>query len=327
MEKNKQKVLWSQCCKQQLFLLLVLSLINTIPLGAQCFSSSGNPVGGSQNMGTLNKRVLSCLAFHKTSYSDRYFEGDQISEVDILKNANFNYSGFVVAYGLTRKLTVEAEAGFFINKTKNYNIPAGYSLKGFGPSTLLLSAKVPLIINYEKGFSWAASAGLKTPFKRELQYIDNVRLPFDLQPSTGAFGLAVQSFIMKQNSFTGMRYFLFNRMDLNGTSMDGYHYGASFVNAVFISKHLIKTSSWPVSITMILQLKNEIYRQNSLWDEPEISSGAVKIFAVPQLNFSFHEIWNLSISTDLPLYQNYNHIQLANRMALSLSLSRAFEFY
>ncbi len=67
-----------------------------------------------------------------------------------------------------------------------------------------------------------------------MQYIDNVRLPFDLQSSTGAFGVAIQSYLMKQNSFNGMRYFMFNRIDINGTSKDGYHYGPSIVNAVFI---------------------------------------------------------------------------------------------
>jgi hypothetical protein len=304
-----------------------MAVLLSLPTYSQCFSSSGNPVGGSQNMGTLEKKVLSCIVFYRSSFSDRYFEGSSLSDVSILKNANYNYSGTLLAYGITRGFTLEMEAGYFINKTKNYNIPAGYSLKGFGPANVLLSGKFQLINSIEKGFGWSASVGLKAPFKGELQYVDNVRLPFDLQPSTGAFGVAIQSYMMKQNSFTGMRYFLFNRVDLNGRSRDGYHYGAAFVNALFVSKHLIKTSSWPVSITLIMQVRNEVHRQNAIWDEPEISSGAVKLFASPQVNFSFHETWNLSILSDIPIYQYYNHIQLANRIAFGLSLSRAFPFY
>ncbi|MCK5705158.1 MAG: hypothetical protein KAI29_28600, partial [Cyclobacteriaceae bacterium] len=73
---------------------------NAKPLGAQCFSSSGNPVGGSQNMGTLEKGVLSCIGFYRSSFSDRYFEGSSESGIDILKNANYNYSGSLLAYGL-----------------------------------------------------------------------------------------------------------------------------------------------------------------------------------------------------------------------------------
>lgn len=304
-----------------------LSSLAFVKVNAQCFSSSGNPVGGSQNMGTLEKKVLSCIGFHRSSFSDRYFEGSRVSDINILKNANYNYSGALIAYGLRNGLTLELETGYFINKTKNYNMPAGYSLRGFGLSNLLVSSKFQIINNIEKSFGWSASAGLKVPVKRELQYIDNVRLPFDLQASTGSYGVAFQSYLMKQNSFTGMRYFLFNRIDFNGTSRDGYHYGPSLTNSAFVSRHLIKTSSWPVSITLIFQVRNEVHGRNTIWGEPEISSGSVKFFASPQVNFSIHEIWNISILTDIPVYQYYNHIQLADRIALGVSLSRAFELY
>ncbi len=325
MGERKQSMLWSQFCKFGAVCFFCLILLKPMPLGAQCFSSSGNPVGGSQNMGTLDKGVLSCIGFYRSSFSDRYFKGSQESSVDILKNANYNYTGTLLAYGLIQGVTLEMEAGYFLNKTKNYKIPAGYGLRGFGLANALISSKIQIFNNIERSFGWSASAGLKIPFSREMQSIDDVRLPFDLQASTGAFGVAVQSYLMKQNSFTGMRYFVFNRMDINGTSKDGYHYGPSFVNAVFVSKHLIRTSGWPVSITLIFQIRNEIYQQNELWSEPEISSGSVKLFASPQVNLSFHETWNLSILADLPLYQYYNHIQLANRLALGLSLSRSFQ--
>ncbi len=325
MVKRKLSMLWLQYCRFGVVWAICLILLKTIPLGAQCFSSSGNPVGGSQNMGTLDKGLLSCIGFYRSSFSDRYFEGSKESSVDILKNANYNYAGTLLAYGLAQGVTIEMEAGYFVNKTKNYKIPAGYSLRGFGPANALISSKIQIFNNIEKGIGWSASVGLKIPFSRELQYIDNVRLPFDLQASTGAFGLVVQSYLMKQNSFTGMRYFVFNRMDINGTSKDGYHYGPSFVNAAFVSKHLIRTSGWPVSITLIFQVRNEIHRQNELWSEPEISSGSVKLFASPQVNFSLHETWNLSILTDIPVYQYYNHIQLADRMAFGISLSRSID--
>jgi len=325
MEKKKQSLWLSQYCKPVIICIVSLLLMNSVPVGAQCFSASGNPVGGSQNMGTLDKGVLSSIGFFRSSNSDRYFEGSQESSVDILKNANYNYAGAILAYGIRQGLTLELEGGYFINKTKNYKIPQGYSLRGFGMSNALISAKIQILNNMEKSLGWSASAGLKIPFSREMQSINNVRLPFDLQASTGAYGVALQSYLMKQNSFTGMRYFMFNRIDVNGTSKDGYHYGPGFVNSLFVSKHLIRTSGWPVSITLIFQLRNEIHQQNSIWDEPEISSGFVKIFASPQVNFSFHETWNLSILTDIPVYQYFNHIQLAERFAIGISLSRAFQ--
>jgi len=304
-----------------IFLIIGVWFVSQVANG-QCFSSSGNPVGGSQSMGVLDRGVITVMGFHRYSYFDRYFEGGSRSDVDILRNADFNFSGISLAYGLNQQNSVEAELGYFLNKTKRYKMPAGYSLSGFGLSNAVLLIKRRFYQNHDINLTWTASLGAKIPFKQSLQTIDNVRLPFDLQASTCAFGGVVQSYLVKQNSFTGMRYFLYNRLDLNGTSKDGYHYGMSMINAVFISRHIIRTSSWPVSITLIAQLRNEIRRPNTLNDEIEQSSGSHKFFLSPQVNFSMHDIWNISLMTDIPVYQYYNHVQLADRISVAISVAK-----
>ncbi len=307
------------------FLIGFLLLFMPVAGMGQCFSSAGNPVGGSGNMGTLDKRTLSIVGFYRHSLSDRYFEGDRLSEMDIIKNANYNYLGALLAYGVTDKFTLETELGYFINKTKHYSIPEGYSLKGFGLSNASLSAKYQVFYNPEKKVEFSASAGIKFPFSTNSQVINNVRLPFDLQPSTSTLGAVFQTYLIKQHSYTGMRYFLYNRLEMNAYNRDGYRYGNTFTTSVFISRHLIRTSNWPVSGTVIVQLRNEIRGRSYIHDMIEPSSGSFKFVVSPQLNLAFVEKWNLSFLVDIPVYQYYQNLQLADKAGFAVILVKPLE--
>lgn len=294
---------------------------------AQCFSSAGTPVGGSQQMGMLDPKVLTLSGFFRYGYFDRYFEGDQVSDVDLIKNADYTFGGTLLSYGLSSRIGLEAELGYFGHKTKRYRMPEGYSLSGSGWSNTLVSAKFKIWQHPVHNLAWSVSSGLKIPFSRHLKAVNHVRLPFDIQPSTGAFGGVLQSYLVYQNSFTGFRYFLYNRFDLNGQSLEEYRFGPSLTTSLFISKHLIKTSSWPVSLTLIAQIRSEYHGSNTLHGVPENSSGSFKTFLSPQINLAFHDLWNLSVLADLPVYQYYNHIQLAERFSLGFSLTRIISPY
>lgn len=322
------KSMWRlRYCKIFFLTTCCLLLSAARPLMSQCFSSSGNPVGGSQNMGALEQGVVTVMAFGRYGYFNRYFEGSQESEVDIIDYADYSYGGLLTAYGVTYRLSLEAELGYFGNKTKRYSFPDGYRLRGSGLSNALLSAKYRVWNHAEKNLAWTLSAGLKLPFSRTLQSQNHVRLPFDIQPSTGAFGLAMQSFLVHQNSFSGMRYFFYNRLDVNGRSRDGYRYGPSLTTSIFVSKHLVKTSSWPVSFTLITQFRNEYKAYNYIYDQREDSSGSFRFFFTPQLNLAIQDVWNVSIMLDLPVYQHYNHIQLAENFSAGVSLTRIISPY
>jgi len=307
------------------YLLLCLMVLLPIAGRGQCFSSAGNPVGGSGNTGTLDKGTLSVVGYYKYALSDRYFEGSQLSEVDIIRNANYNYLGTLLAYGVTNTVTLETELGYFINKTKNYRIPEGYSLKGFGLSNAAISAKYQIYYNPEKKIEFSAAAGIKFPFSPNSKEVDHVRLPFDLQPSTSALGMIMQAYLIKQHSLSGMRYFLYNRMEVNGVNKDGYRYGNTLTNSIFISRHLIRTSNWPVSGTVIMQVRNEIRGRSYINKVAEPSSGSVKVYVSPQLNLAFVEKWNLSFLVDIPVYQYYTNLQLADKVGFAIILVKPVE--
>jgi hypothetical protein len=306
-------------------LLLSIS-IALVPLlaEAQCFSSAGNPVGGSNNMGVLDKGTLSVVGYYRYSNSDRFFEGSKISDIRLIRNARYSFLGSLIAYGVSNKFTVESEVGYFINKVKTYSVPDGYSLCGAGLTNAVLSGKYQFYFNPEKKIEFSAAAGIKFPFTLNSLSVENVRLPFDLQPSTSTFGCVLQAYLIKEHSFTGMRYFLYSRAEVNATNRDGYRFGNVMVNSIYISRHLIRTSSWPVSGTVILQIRNEIRGRSSINQEVEPASGSVKFFLTPQINLSFHEKTNLSFLVDFPVYQTYQNAQIADKFSFAVVLNRPF---
>lgn len=65
---------------------------------AQCLSAI-NPVGGSSNLLVLEKNTLRVISFYRYHYGNRYFEGSNPSDYDVISRAGYNYAGLILAYG------------------------------------------------------------------------------------------------------------------------------------------------------------------------------------------------------------------------------------
>jgi len=61
--------------------LLIILIVPAIQQSsvAQC-CSPGNPVSGSEYVGILHWKTLSTISYYRHSYSDTYFEGEEISD-------------------------------------------------------------------------------------------------------------------------------------------------------------------------------------------------------------------------------------------------------
>jgi len=316
---------------KKLFVFFFFSLITTAHIFAQCFGSPGNPAAGTSNLGTLNKNVFRVNLFNKFSYSDTYFRGDKRSDFKLYDNAYFNFLGNLIAYGVTDKFTIEAETGFFINKTLNYShdIPLlDYTSNGYGFAQTVLSAKFLIISDEESPVKWSASVGGKIPLRMNPMYQNNSQLPIDAQPSNMAFGPVLQSYLLRENSFKGLRFFMINRYEYNFKNSVDYLWGQSLFNSFFISKRLHFKQQWMTeNWTGVLQLRHEMRTRNYNYalSNPQVdASGSQLIYLTPQLNYTANEIWNFSLLFDIPLYKYYNGTQIGNKFAVSLSITRDF---
>jgi hypothetical protein len=307
--------------KYHISFLIALTLFS-ITTKSQCLMSV-NPVGGTENLLTLEKNSLRLITFYKYGQGTQYLEGSKKSDYNFIDKSFYHYVSANAGYGITNRLTLETEIGYFLNKTQIFNTIPQNKLSGSGFSSIIPSLKYNFYTNHVLRLYYSASAGIKIPGSREPKQENNVELPIDLQPTLGAFGAVFNSILVKENSERGMRFFVTNRLDINGTNTNNYQQGISLINAFYISKHLMAPyikGDW----TAILQVRNEIRNHDLINKQEKESSGSVLFFVVPQINYVLKEKTYLSLMTDIPVYQSFNGTQMGAGPSITVSVSRAF---
>ena len=284
----------------------------------------------------LGKNYLRAISYYRHSYSDTYYEKDhKTTENTALYNSSYNFAGLAVAYGVTKRLTIELDAGYYFNKTQNghYHIAdsnVNYQNTGYGMSNGTLTFKYGTIIRPAQQLELTTGFGIRFPFTTRPQYIDGNMVNRDLQPSTNAFGVSEMIFFNKGFPAITLRIFSINRFDYNFRAKNDYiqstdyKYGNILLNSVFISKKIMKY------FFGILQIRNEWKTNDKDFqnDEPDHkveNSGFDLVTVSPQLSYSIVGKWNLTASVDIPVYKYYNGKQMTPAYSFAVSLTRDFD--
>ena len=299
------------------FLLFLGFLVSAGTIYSQC-CSTGSPVGASVYVGVLNKNSLRFIAYYRHNYSDTYYQGkSKTTENLALNSSNYNFSGIAFGYGISKRLTLETDLGYFFNKTQEFK-NVDYAETGYGLSTGGVTVKYGAMVKPAKQFELTVGAGFRYPFSSDPQVVDGVQLSRDVQPSTNAFAVSGMLFLNKGFPSLKMRLFSINRFDHNYEDKLNYKYGDMLMNSVFVSKQIVK------SFIGILQLRSE-YRWEDADDEVKRpNTGNLLLILSPQLNYSLAKKWNLSLLCDIPVFKNYNGKQLTPSYSVALGLTRDF---
>jgi len=312
MQKSLQNRLF------KIFLIALTLMCVSTEVYSQC-CSSGSPAGASTFVGLLNKKTIRVISFYRYSFSDTYYNGTEKNKnYAILKNSSFNYAGITIGYGLSKRFSAEYEMGYFISKIQRYDLNPEYVLKGYGLSNGSISLKYGIFVKPEKNIEITTGAGVKFPFAVESQYVNNVLLPRDIQPSTGAFGVTTQIFLNKGFPLYSLRIFSLNKFEINGSNNDNYSYGNFLMNSLFISKKIAK------DFYGFIQIRSDNRHSDNDVKGNVVNTGSEIIFVSPQLSYSIYEKWHLAILADLPVYKNYSGKQMTQKYSLAVSLTRDF---
>jgi hypothetical protein len=309
-----------------LFFALILSF-HPGTVQAQC-CSTGSPVGASVYVGILGKNFFRVVTFYRHSYSDKYYEGDSRSDNNPLLSANYNFTGLAFGYGVTRRLTLEMDFGYFINKTQVYldnNVFHGMKQTGYGLSNGGVNLKYGLFVKPAKQIELTAGAGFRYPFSFDPQMVNGVQLNRDIQPSTNAFSANGMVFFNIGFPSVTLRLFTTNRYDYNfpgkgTTDTTRYKYGNILLNSIFVSKKIAKY------FFGILQVRNEYKTHDTYGGKTEVNTGYDILYISPQLSYSIAGKWNVTVVFDMPVYKNYVGRQLTPSYSYAVSLSRDFNF-
>jgi hypothetical protein len=283
----------------------------------QC-CSTGSPVGASVYVGVLGKNSLRLIAYYRHNYSDTYYEGtSKTSENNQLSHSSYNFTGFTVGYGITKRLTLEADFGYFIDKTQVFNT-IDYQEKGYGMANGGVTVKYGAFVRPAKQLEFTLGAGFRYPFTTKPQEVEGVQLSRDVQPSTNAWAVSGILFFNKGFPSVTMRVFSINRYDHNFEDPLHYKYGDVLMNSVFGSKLIVK------NLLGILQVRSEYRQPDQDTKEVRVNTGNWLLLVVPQLSYAIAGKWNLSVLYDIPVYKNYTGKQLTPTYSFAISLSRDF---
>lgn len=302
--------------------VLVIFIISDLETRAQC-CSAGNPFfyGEQANIG---HKQLQVIAGYKYSISDQYYHKDSKEDIEFIDKAYFNYLNLQLIYGLTRKLSIQADLGYFLNRTEQYTLESWETINGYGIGDAGLTVKYLAYKSFRRKISIIPSFGVKFPIGVFDQEEDHVKLPITVQPSSGSFKYLANIYFSK--SFKNPKYnlSLFASAEfpqLIDSENFYYKYGNMLLFSVVGSYYLSD------KLTLGLEVRNENRNKATREDDQTVeSSGYYIVYTVPHLSYAFAEKWFIAINADIPVYKYYNGIQLANKFAISTRISWRINF-
>ncbi len=303
-------------------MLRLLSLVCLVSfsqqINAQC-CSAGNPAsnGGS---GSMAKNYFSVSSSYVHSYSDTYFKGNSVYDFDYLENTKFDFGLLNFSYGLSNKLSISSEIGYFINKSMDFTfIDATREASGLGDAAIDLKYQVA---NLKKHLaSITASVKTSVPIGQFDQMDKNVILPIDIQPSSGSFKLKTALNLSKR--FYGSKFSLNSFISTEfsqriNTDRTDYKYG-NLYSFVFSTSHNT-TKKINTGLGLNFTLREKAINRDIIVE----STGGTFINVQPRISYLLPENFGITTSVNIPIYRNVNGIQLTNKYILVLAVSKGF---
>lgn len=314
--KNKNLILLS-------FLLALIPLIFTTSLvRAQC-CSAGNPFFYGEQANISHKQ-LQVIAGYKYSISDQYYNKDSQIEIDFIDKSYFNYLNLQLIYGLTRKISIQTDLGYFVNRTEQYKKEDWEAINGYGIGDAGLTIKYLVYNSFKRKISIIPSIGFKFPIGVFDQEVDHVKLPITVQPSSGSFKYLLNLYLSKtfKKSKFNLGFFASAEFpQLIDSENFYYKYGNMYLFSLVGSYYL--SDKLTLGIEVRNENRNKASREN---DQTVESSGYCIVYAVPHISYAFAKKWFVAINSDIPVYKYYNGIQLANKFAISTRISWRINF-
>jgi copper chaperone CopZ len=302
-----------------LFLLCIIALSLNLQTRAQC-CSAGNPSsdGGTSGM-SKNSFAVSSTFIH--SYSDTYLEGSSPSDYVYLNNTNFDFGLLAFNYGLTNKLSISTELGYFIDKSIEFSfIDAKRKAGGLGDAAIGIQYHLDSF--KEQMINVSSSLKLSVPIGQFDQMDGNIILPIDIQPSSGSYKL--KSSFMIHKGFFGSKFSLSTYWSSEfsqriNTERTDYKYG-NLYNLGFKVSH--RTSKKLNSGLSLLIAHREKAGNNSVLMN---STGGSFLNLQPSISYQMKNNYSVNSSVNIPVYRNVNGIQLVNKYVLALGISKGFQ--
>lgn len=305
------------------FLAVLVWSVSVTEVVAQCCAGGGGScIAGGASQGVLKSGEVELNTNFQFISTDRFYEKDARAEEGSFDSFSSTYEYFRLAYGLSNRLTMSVESGYYLQKKEvglDGNPATTYTSHGVGD--LILFPRYD-IVNYlgKKAFTEVtAGLGYKIPLGSYNDSSSNIE-PFSgreyfvtkpqaVQLSSGAQDIIFYTFLFHERNASQFKYFANAMYILKGYNPIGEKLGDYFSVGIFAGKSFFNF----LGITLqarFEQVGRMVINENMLlYGRPSTyfpeATGYKKVFISPKLSYS-RSNFTIYVSTDLPVYQYIN---------------------
>jgi hypothetical protein len=323
--------------RELLLAICFLTFSNNILAQGCCSGGSGSPVAGGTSQGVLADRQAEIGTSFQYIYTAKFLTGDKPAP-DFLHSFNTKYLYTRFGYGVTNRLTMSIEAGYFFNKTQvSLNQKVTDESKGFSDIIIFPRYKVYEHNTEKTRDEITIGLGYKIPVGKHLDstvvYTDPTGKNFytpqppAVMPTTGSNDFIFYGFAFRGYPEKKFRIFANAIYIRKGWNPLGEKFGDYASLGLFAGKSFLK--KWSAT----LQLKGEwidgFHADKSADDmlafyNIDVNSfGSKKIAIAPQIGYAYKSL-SLYILTEYPLYQYVNGTAIASQYMFTFGMSYRF---
>ena len=314
-----------------IYIFLFAALLAPEISRAQC-CTAGNPAGTNCSLTNCGKNILDVSFTQNYAYSDMYYIGNKAETNKLygnatIKNSYLDFSSLALSYGLTSRIRINADLGYYIDKYQVFNVGYTRYAQGLADGTIGIIYKA--YSTDDNTFQLSPSAKLSIPVGPFHQVYDGIELPIDFQPSAGNYRYNLGLMMSKNFEGTNLSLFSINSVEISQpveAKNTLYKYGNLYNLSV------MGMYGFSNVITGLLQFRfefrnkaRETVRSNDSTFYVPASGGSI-IYLSPQIKFNLPFKFNVSLQCNLPVYKNVNSEQLTNKYSLVANISKSFDF-
>ena len=326
--------------KRFVFLLLFIFLFSNQQLFSQgcCSGGSGSPIAGGTSQGVLQSGQVEMGANYIYSYSNKFISGDK-DTTSLIKSLSSNYLYLRLAYGISEKLTLSLEGGYFLDKTLVGLNPENIynTKKSSGVSDLILFPRYDVYDKTNENYHTEITLGLglKIPIGR---YYDSTLVvddpvigkifsisPPTVQPTSGSYDFIFYGFAFREFKKIKFRVFVNGIYIKKGWNSLGEKFGDYASVGLFGGKTFFK------KVGVTFQLRGEYiqkmelvpYANAGLMSVEPLATGGKKIAFLPQISYSYKSLTVYGFR-EFPLYQYQNGAQVSTQHLYTAGITYRF---
>ncbi len=303
-----------------------------------CSGGSASPIAGGTSQGVLNDKQLEIASNFQHLNSNRFFAKDH-DTVSLFNNLSSNYLYFRLAYGLTTKLTMSLETGYYLHRTM-IGLQNADTIQTSGIADLIIFPRYQAYYHCtdKKKTEFTVGLGYKIPLGSHddstVFYQDPVSgkqyfqtAPPTVQLTNGANDFIFYSFFFNSFLKKNFRVFANSIYVHKGWNSLGQKFGDYGSVSLFFGKTFFKRLGVTAQIKgeWVGKMKTDkLVDMVAYYNVYPASTGNRKVFIAPQISYNYKDLTFYALS-EIPIYQYLNGSQVGSQFQFTTGISYKFD--